>query len=401
MLFTDGYKKAYITRMDLQIIHISRTTLYWLILVLLISYSLKVQPRVSRSLIVFSILFVPLLLIVGRAAFYKWIRYKGAIKNLKNKVLLVGWNPHASRICEAIDADKQSHYAPIGYLQTPSSTHQGSAKLDCLGNLKDLESAIKKYELDSLILTDLNLPHNQIVAIANLCEKHIIDFKITPAFFEVLAGGLDLELVHGSPVIGITKLPLDHLGNRITKRIIDLIGGFVGCMLSIPIIVIFGTLVYFESPGPIFYRQKRVGYKGKSISVTKIRTMRLDAEKDSGPVWAKKNDTRVLKIGTFMRKYNLDEVPQFFTVMTGNMSLVGPRPERPELIAGFEDIIPHYHARHNAIPGLSGWAQINGLRGDTSIVERIRYDVYYLEKWSIWLDFYIMIMTFFTYKNAC
>jgi lipopolysaccharide/colanic/teichoic acid biosynthesis glycosyltransferase len=159
-------------------------------------------------------------------------------------------------------------------------------------------------------------------------------------------------------------------------------------------------MVWLESRGAVFYRQRRTGIIGKSFDIFKIRSMKLDAEAGKGAQWCQENDPRRLRVGAFMRKYNIDEVPQFWNVLKGEMSLVGPRPERPELIQNFKHQIPHYNARHHAKPGMTGWAQINGLRGDTDLAERIKYDLWYMENWSLFLDFQIMFMTFFKRDNA-
>jgi len=197
----------------------------------------------------------------------------------------------------------------------------------------------------------------------------------------------------------VSELPLDHFSNRLIKRAIDIVGGTVGLLVSLPLLAVFGALVYRESPGPIFYSQKRTGKNGSPFQMYKIRSMRMDAE-ENGAQWTKENDPRRLQVGTFMRKWNIDEVPQFWNVLKGDMSLVGPRPERPELISRFKHQIPHYHARHTCLPGMTGWAQANGWRGNTSLEERIRYDLWYVENWSAGLDFRIMMLTFLRRKNA-
>ena len=163
---------------------------------------------------------------------------------------------------------------------------------------------------------------------------------------------------------------------------------------------IFGTLVYLESPGPILYRQRRLGRNGKTFDMLKIRSMRLDAEQDGKVGWSTKDDPRRLRVGAFMRKWNIDETPQFWNVLKGEMSLVGPRPERPELIRNFKHDIPHYHARHTVKPGITGWAQVNGLRGDTDLTQRISHDLYYVEHWNPLFDLQVMFLTFFKNKNA-
>jgi exopolysaccharide biosynthesis polyprenyl glycosylphosphotransferase len=194
-------------------------------------------------------------------------------------------------------------------------------------------------------------------------------------------------------------MQLNDFANRLIRRVIDIVGAAIGLLFSIPLIGIFAAMVYWESPGPIFYCQKRLGRNGRAFKMFKIRSMRMDAEKN-GAQWTKENDPRRLKIGAFMRKWNIDEVPQFWNVLMGDMSLVGPRPERPELIAQFKYTIPHYQARHMCLPGMTGWAQVNGLRGNTSLEERIRYDIWYIENWSLGLDFRIIILTLLRQKNA-
>jgi exopolysaccharide biosynthesis polyprenyl glycosylphosphotransferase len=222
---------------------------------------------------------------------------------------------------------------------------------------------------------------------------------VIPSYFQILASGLRLETISGVPVLGVSELPLDHLVNRALKRIVDIVGAIVGLLISIPLMTIFGAIVYRESPGPIFYFQERTGRNGRKFKIIKIRSMRMDAEK-TGAQWAKENDPRRLRVGALMREWNIDEVPQFWNVLKGEMSLVGPRPERPELISQFKYQIPHYHARHSCLPGMTGWAQANGWRGNTSLEERIRYDIWYIENWSLGLDFRIMMLTFMKRKNA-
>ena len=175
----------------------------------------------------------------------------------------------------------------------------------------------------------------------------------------------------------------------------------MGLVLGAPFILLFGALVWLESPGPILYSQRRLGRRGLVFNIYKIRSMRIDAEKDNEPGWTTKDDPRRLKIGGLLRRWNLDELPQFWNVLKGDMSLVGPRPERPELIRNFRDEIPHYNARHNVKPGITGWAQVKGHRGDTDLAERISCDLYYLENWNVFFDFQIMAMTFLNNRSAC
>jgi lipopolysaccharide/colanic/teichoic acid biosynthesis glycosyltransferase len=161
------------------------------------------------------------------------------------------------------------------------------------------------------------------------------------------------------------------------------------------------VLIYRESPGPVFFRQRRMGIRGQRFEMIKLRSMKLGADQGPRPGWTVKDDPRRLRIGKRMRSWNLDELPQFWNVLKGDMSLVGPRPEDVEVIREFKEVIPHYNARHHVKPGITGWAQVHGLRGDTDLVERIRHDLHYIEHWSLWLDFRIMVMTLLTRKGAC
>jgi len=223
---------------------------------------------------------------------------------------------------------------------------------------------------------------------------------LIPATFDVWADRLTVRVVSGIPLLGINELHHDHFGNRILKRVVDIAGALVGLALSAPIIAVLAILIRRESPGPIFFRQVRLGLRGKPFEIIKLRSMRVDAEAAQGAVWAVENDPRRTKIGEFMRKWNLDELPQFWNVLHGEMSLVGPRPERPEFVSGFRDSVRYYNLRHTCKPGVTGWAAVHGLRGNTSLEDRLDYDLYYIENWSLFLDFQIMLMTLAPPKNA-
>ena len=251
-----------------------------------------------------------------------------------------------------------------------------------------------------MILADGRRAEEDVLELARECEKKMVDFMVIPSGFQVLLSCLELNTISGVPLLGVTKLPLNNPFNWALKRAIDIVGSLVGLVVSAPIIALYALLVYLESPGPVFYRQLRVGRRGRHFHILKIRSMKLDAENASGPRWATRFDERTLKIGAFMRRWNIDELPQFWNVLKGDLSLVGPRPERPELIKRFREEVLYYNARHNIIPGMTGWAQVNGFRGDTDLSERIRCDIYYIENWNPILDIQIMLMTFFRWQGA-
>jgi len=263
-----------------------------------------------------------------------------------------------------------------------------------------LSTILRNLEVDAVvILPSAGLQDNAISTIVEACENEFVQLKVVSRFFPVLTSALKPTMMGGLAVMGVDQLPLDRFVNRLLKRSIDILGAIVGLLLAAPIIAFFAFLVRLESPGPVLYTQVRNGLRNRHFKILKIRSMRLDSELN-GAVWAQKDDPRRLRIGALMRQWNIDELPQFWNVLIGEMSLVGPRPERPELVKKFQNIIPHYGHRQTHQPGMTGWAQVNGWRGDTSLEERIRFDIWYIENWSVWLDLVIMLKTFLRNKNA-
>ncbi len=315
---------------------------------------------------------------------------------------LVDWTENAAKLAAATARDRWHPYDVIGCAPAPGSrfSNEPPSHIGSLGSYQEVTTLCERGIVDIVVLADGRRREGDVLALARECEKNMVDFMVIPSGFQILLSGLELTTISSVPLLGVTRLPLDSPTNSFLKRVIDIVGALVGMILSFPLVAIFCLLVYAESPGPVLYRQVRVGRRGRHFRIIKIRSMKLDAEKESGARWATRNDDRRLKVGAFMRRWNIDELPQFWNVLTGSLSLVGPRPERPELIKQFRETVPFYNARHNIIPGMTGWAQINGHRGDTDLSERIRCDLYYIENWSLILDFQIMLMTFFRWKGA-
>jgi exopolysaccharide biosynthesis polyprenyl glycosylphosphotransferase len=380
---------------------ILRWSFAWIALLLLGSFALKFQPPLSRVFCVFAWVLTPTLMIVWRSVFHHILTSSVALRVLRQRVAFVGWNHEVERLADNFSRDPESAYEAVGFVREGGSMANRGASIPYLGSTDNIEGVISSMRLDIVILADLNGSRDSVLRLASVCEREMVEFKVVPSYFQILVSGLHLETISGIPILGVCRLPLDQIINRALKRGIDIVGATVGLLLSLPLIAIFGALVYWESPGPIFYRQRRAGRKGKMFDIVKIRSMKMDAEKEGRPGWTVRDDPRRLRIGSLMRRWNIDEIPQFWNVLKGEMSLVGPRPERPELIATFKHDIPHYNARHNAKPGITGWAQVNGLRGNTDLAERIKCDLWYMENWSLMLDFQIMLMTFFKRKNAC
>jgi exopolysaccharide biosynthesis polyprenyl glycosylphosphotransferase len=393
------YDHRNLLKLRILITRILKWSVAWVGLILLASFMVKFEPPVSRVFCVMAWVVTPSVLVIWRSVFQLLLIRTSAVSGLRQRVVFVGWNQHAARLAQSFSRSPGSGYEAIGYIHGHAD-ERTEISIPYLGSIEEAERIISSVAIEILILADLDYERERILQLANACEREMVEFKVVPSYFEILVSGLHLETVGGIPVLGVSRLPLDRIVNRAIKRGIDIVGGTVGLLLSLPIVAIFGAIVYSESPGPIFYRQRRSGRNGKLFDIIKIRSMRLDAEQDGKVGWTIQNDPRRLRVGAFMRKWNIDEVPQFWNVLKGEMSLVGPRPERPELVARFKHDIPHYNARHNAKPGITGWAQIHGLRGNTDLEERVNYDVWYMENWSLILDFQIMAMTFFKRQNA-
>jgi len=373
----------------------------WFFLFLALSLVFRVQPPISRLYVVVAFLTVVGGLLVWRYMLSRVLMTESFARYLRQKVLVIGWNEKAMQLYEAIWADRERHYTVVGCLTFPDGEieFQPPAKVPRLGTFDDLSAVIQRYGVDTVVSTDMNLGSEKMIRLMAMCEREMVGFKVMPSPMEFSLSGLHLESIQGIPIVGFDNMPLTYPLNRIIKRTVDIFGALVGLVAFAPLIAVFGYLVHRESPGPIFYPQVRMGRKGRNFKIYKIRSMRIDAER-TGAQWAVENDPRRLKIGAFMRKYNIDELPQFWNVLKGEMSLVGPRPERPELIRQFREKIPRYNARHNVKPGLTGWAQINGLRGNTDLTLRVIYDLQYIENWNAWWDFVIMAKTLKAHKNA-
>jgi exopolysaccharide biosynthesis polyprenyl glycosylphosphotransferase len=371
----------------------------WTLGFLLMALAFHIEPPISRIFMAVNGLVTLPILLIWRSWFNHQLHKPERLAALKQRAIVIGDWQDAGDLQRRFSENPEEAVELVGWVRTGELVKGLNPKVPCLGTLEDLENVLAQHPSDMVILADLSGPREQSVQIANLCEREMIGFKIIPSCFRIFQSGLQLETVAGTPVVGVSSLPLDNSFNVVLKRMVDIVGAIVGLLLSAPIMLLFGMLVYLESRGPIFYRQRRTGANGQPFYIIKIRSMRLDAEKN-GAQWCKEDDPRRLRVGEFMRKWNIDEVPQFWNVLKGEMSLVGPRPERPELISGFKYQIPHYNARHHAKPGMTGWAQVNGLRGDTSLTDRIKADLWYLENWNLLLDFQVMLMTFMKRQNA-
>ena len=281
----------------------------------------------------------------------------------------------------------------------PKATEVEGARV--LGSLKDLPEIIKVHkDIHEVVLAKQGLPAETVLRTIYECEKELVAFRWISDLFGLIASKMTVSHVGGVGLLSFSDSPLGDWENRFLKRSMDVIFSASALLSLTPLFLALAFLVKLDSKGPVFYRQKRIGEDGRIFSLYKFRTMKPDAEAASGPVWAKKDDPRRTRFGSFLRKNNLDELPQLWNVFWGHMSLVGPRPERPFFVSQFREDIPRYMARHTIRSGITGWAQVHGLRGNTSIEERTKFDLYYIENWSLLLDVKILFMTFLARHNA-
>lgn len=395
------YNPRFLLRFRRNLVCILQIVTYWGIGSLSLSLMLKVDPEISRVYVA-----VAMVTLFGMLALWRWSYARILIRSnidayLKKRVLAVGWNETAQQLYDKIYGDERH---PIN-IHSAVTTIKGDFEqrppnaVSVEGDYSHLSELLSTRRFDAVMLVDFNLSSKQMIDLQHLCMREMTEFMVIPSFYQVLLSRLELDSVGGIPIMTGHNLALNHPFNAMAKRMVDIVGALAGLIAFAPIIAYFCWKVKKESPGPVFYKQTRTGKNGKPFKIIKIRSMRLDAEKD-GAQWAQQNDPRRLKVGEFMREKNIDELPQFWNVLKGDMSLVGPRPERPELIKSFKYDIDNYNLRHTVKPGVTGWAAINGWRGDTDLRTRIAFDIEYMEKWSLWFDLYIMLKTFGAGKNA-
>ncbi len=361
-----------------------------------ILYATK-QIDFSRSMIgIFFILNIIVMMLSRTVirAILRYFRKRGY--NIKH-VLLVGYSRAAESYIMRIDSNPQWGYDCVGVLddQVPLGTSYHGVRV--IGNIDELQGYLDRGEFDEITITLPLTAYDRLEELVAKCEKTGVHTKFIPDYTSLFPSNPYTEDVAGLPVISIRYVALTSTINRAAKRLMDIVGSlFAIVIFGIPMIAI-AIAVKCTSKGPVIFEQERIGRHGKPFKMYKFRTMEVQDETHSQDGWTKKNDPRVTRVGRFLRHTSLDETPQFFNIFIGQMSLVGPRPERPNFVEKFrdEEEIPRYMVRHQVRPGLTGWAQINGFRGDTSIRKRIDYDIYYIENWSLKFDIKILFLTVF------
>lgn len=312
--------------------------------------------------------------------------------NLRH-ALVIGTGETAEKLTEVLQSHLEVGVRIIGLLgEKDSLVRHPVAGVPVLGLYEDLAKVMAQRTVDMVFIAlPLESSHRMEQVLADIGDSPV-DIKVIPDFYRYATLRGSVEEFEGVPIISLQDTPL-HGWDLVRKRSFDIVGAFVALLLASPLMLLIGCLIKLTSPGPVFYRQMRTGLDGKSFLMLKFRTMCLDAEDETGPVWAHAEDERRTSVGSLLRRTSLDELPQFWNVLRGEMSIVGPRPERPEFIVQFRERLPQYMLRHKMKAGMTGWAQVNGWRGNTSIEKRLEYDLYYIEHWSLWFDIKIMLLT--------
>ncbi|OQA45402.1 MAG: UDP-glucose:undecaprenyl-phosphate glucose-1-phosphate transferase [Chloroflexi bacterium ADurb.Bin325] len=367
-------------------------TVATLITVAFIAFALRDQLEYQRSMVVLAWAASMLTISLGRVIHSRIQRALQRRNVGAERVLIVGTGEVGRMILQKVQHTPNLGYAVIGFVDSNSGA-QRVMDLPVLGAIEDLPRIIEEHEIGEVIIGLPEATHEELVGIISQAEREKVSIRVFPDVFQIMASEVTISDLGGLPLLTIRDVALR--GWKLTlKRGVDVILSSIFLLLTSPLMMLTALAIKLDSPGPVFFVQERMGLDAKPFKMLKFRSMRQDAEA-GGPGWTTKNDPRRTRIGGFIRKTSVDELPQFINVLMGDMSLVGPRPEQPAYVEQFRQSIPRYMDRHREKAGITGWAQINGLRGDTSIAERTKYDLWYIENWSLWLDFKIILRTAF------
>lgn len=310
-------------------------------------------------------------------------------------ILLIGYSRSAEEYIDRIRQNPEWGYNVRGILADNVQRGTEYKGVKVLGRIDNLEIVLPENKLDEIVITLGLAEYHKLERIVKMCEKSGVHTKFVPDYNKVIPSRAYTEDIQGLPVVNIRRVPLNDPLNRWMKRIVDIFGSIVAIILFSPVMLAVSVIIKATSPGPLIFVQERVGLHNRPFKMYKFRSMVVQSEETEKGEWTTQNDPRVTAVGKFIRKTSIDELPQLFNVLKGSMSLVGPRPERPQFVEKFKEEIPRYMIKHQVRPGMTGWAQVNGYRGDTSIYKRIEHDLYYIENWTLGLDIKIIILTFF------
>jgi Undecaprenyl-phosphate glucose phosphotransferase len=360
----------------------------------------------SRIIFLYSMVLIIALVSVVRWLFSSLVDLLRRVGLSQVRMVIVGGGDPTARILRKVQAVPQLGYIIAGVVcdnREPGHVCDLPAGAKLLGHLDDLADIVRANEIDELIITMSGVTQEELLNLVGMCDDLPVNIRIYPEAFQlVTTNEVTISALTGLPLVSVKDVALRGI-NRFIKRGMDIAISLTLLVIVSPLMLLVAILIKLTSPrGPVFYTQERVGLDGKPFTVFKFRSMRFLGDHES-PAWTTPGDPRRTRLGRFIRRYSIDELPQFINVLVGDMSIVGPRPEQPHYVEEFSRTIPRYMRRHKEKAGITGWAQVNGLRGDTSIAERTRYDLYYVENWSVLFDLKIMLKTIlviFTDKNA-
>ena len=356
----------------------------------------------TRMLVAFSIIDITLTTIERFGIRYILSRLRRKGFNQKH-VMLVGFSDASDQFIDACRRNPDWGYHIYGIVDDIAEVGEGYKGVRVVGRISELEHILAQNTIDEIAITLPLAAYAKLDGIVHVCEKSGVHTKFIPDYNNIIHSKPVTEDMDGLPVINIRNVPLTDPVKATAKRAVDICGALVGIILFSPIMLVVATLIKLTSPGPIIFKQERVGLHNKPFMMYKFRSMVQQTEADEKKGWTVPGDPRVTRVGRFIRKTSIDEFPQFFNVLAGQMSLIGPRPERTQFVEMFKEEIPRYMIKHQVRPGMTGWAQVNGLRGATSIYERVKYDIWYIENWTMSLDVKILFLTIFkgfVNKNA-
>jgi Undecaprenyl-phosphate glucose phosphotransferase len=348
----------------------------------------------SRLLVALSWVLSIVFAALGRYAFFSVVSTMRRRGLGAQRLLIVGSGDTANLVLGRVRRSPETGYRPVGFV-TESASVTALDGLPILGSLDNIGTVVAKHRIDDVIIAMPTLSQQRLVEVVTQCASQSVNIKVFPDLFQFMTSDVSIGDLNGLPLISVKDVALRGW-NVTLKRAMDIAVSATLLVLLSPLMLLIALLIKTTSPdGPVFLVQERVGLDGRPFPIIKFRSMKPDAEKTTGAIWATPDDPRRTRLGAFLRRYSLDELPQFINVLVGDMSVVGPRPERPVFVEMFRRTIPRYFDRHREKAGITGWAQVNGLRGNTSIEERTAYDLWYVENWSFWLDVKICLRTLF------
>jgi exopolysaccharide biosynthesis polyprenyl glycosylphosphotransferase len=318
------------------------------------------------------------------------------------RALVVGSGAGAEALIHRLEMFPEYGYELIGVIDDQLSPGENYHRIPVIGGRRDLAHMVMRHSVDEVVMALPPGDTRELLRLIDVIADTRADIKILPGLLDIMASGVVADDIDGIPLVGVRRSRLVGT-NLVVKRVFDVVLSALLLVPGIPLVAIIAIAIRLDSPGPVVYRQERVGKDGRTFTAYKFRSMMQDAEADTGPVFTSRDDPRITKVGRFLRRTSFDEVPQVINVLRGQMSLVGPRPERPHFVAQFEQQVEGYAQRHEVRPGITGWAQLNDLRQDTSIEQRTIYDTYYVDNWSLAFDVKILVTTFirvFAHRNA-